>query len=173
MDVCKTNKSNDYSREFEQIYRIYGQQIQGYFAYRCPSIQDAEDLTQEVFLKAFLHLDQLQNTTNLSGWLHQIAHNIFASSYRRQRVQTVSYAEYLPPGSNQQGRTDEALALTEWWEVFRCVVGAYSLDYWIVLWSVAGYNSNEIAAMLGTSSQTIRHRLYRVRKRMQAAIPNR
>lgn len=173
MDVCKANHSYDCSREFEQIYRVFGQQIQRYFACRCPSTQDAEDLTQEVFLKMFLHLEQLQDTTNLSGWLRQIAHNTYVSGYRRQRVQTVPYAEYLPPVSDQQGRSDEALALIEWWEVFRSVVGAYSMDYWIVLWSVPGYNSSEISAILGTSSQTVRHRLYRFRKRMRAAVPSR
>lgn len=173
MKISKEYQNDNATVPFEQIYHAYARYILSYFTCRCPSVQDAEDLTQEVFLKVFLHLEQLQDTMNLSGWLRQIAHNTYVSSCRRQRVQTVPYAEYLAPDTRQQSRTDEALALIEWWEVCRCVVGAYSMDYWIVLWSVSGYNSNEIAVMLGISSQSVRHRLIRLRKRMQAAVPNR
>lgn len=47
---------------------------------------DAEDATQEVFVRALTSIRELRSPAALGGWLRQIAHNVCVDSIRRQKV---------------------------------------------------------------------------------------
>ncbi len=57
--------------------------------YRTRSKMDAEDLTQDVFLKAFKNLNQLESPQQFRSWLYQIAINRVRDHHRRQRVKAL------------------------------------------------------------------------------------
>lgn len=52
---------------------------------RVASLEDAEDLVQDILLKAARHTDQLQSESRLQAWLYQIARNAIADYYRASR----------------------------------------------------------------------------------------
>lgn len=161
------------SEAFTQIYISYQAYVLSYLRTYHINQQQAEDLAQEVFLKVYLHMDQVQDIVNIRGWLRQIAHNTFVSNFRKQKIQDIHYSEHLTSISCLPCENDAGFTMIEWLDVLHRAVGACSIDYWLILWSFAGYSSKEMAAMLGISSQSVRHRLYRLRKRMQASVPNR
>ena len=51
---------------------------------RCPSVEVAEDLVQEVYLRAWQHLDELQDTATAYTWLYRILLNLIADYYRKE-----------------------------------------------------------------------------------------
>jgi len=72
---------------FRQIHEEYGRRILN-FIYRLVDVrEDAEDLAQEVFLKAYAEIGRLQDTERFESWLYRIARNEVYQSYRKKRGQ--------------------------------------------------------------------------------------
>ncbi|OBF33002.1 hypothetical protein A5724_20475 [Mycobacterium sp. ACS1612] len=60
-------------------------QIMARALYMARSRQDAEDLTQEVLLRAYAGFDSFREGTSLKAWLYRILHNTWISQYRKSR----------------------------------------------------------------------------------------
>jgi RNA polymerase sigma-70 factor (ECF subfamily) len=72
--------------------------------------QDAEDVLQETFLKAYRSLPEFEGRSSLSTWLYRIAVNEALMLTRRRRPDSVSIDE---PGETEEGET-EPLQITDW-----------------------------------------------------------
>jgi RNA polymerase sigma-70 factor, ECF subfamily len=72
---------------FRRIHEEYGRRILN-FVYRLVDVrEDAEDLAQNVFLKAYADIGRLQDTGKFESWLYRIARNEVYQSYRKRRAQ--------------------------------------------------------------------------------------
>lgn len=72
-----------------EIYNLYFKKIFRFIFYRVSHKQVAEDLAEEVFLKAFTKLSDIADNSSFQGWLYQIARNLVIDYYR-QKKQTVA-----------------------------------------------------------------------------------
>src|SRR5437763_17100867 len=71
---------------FTQIYHLYLDRVYHYLRVRTPTPADAEDLTQQVFLRAWEALPGYQaRGVPFAAWLFRIAHNLAADHARRAR----------------------------------------------------------------------------------------
>ncbi|MEU5973375.1 RNA polymerase sigma factor SigE [Streptomyces sp. NPDC047315] len=146
-------------------------------AYRLTGNQhDAEDLTQEVFVRVFRSLSTYTPGT-FEGWLHRITTNLFLDMVRRkQRIRFDSLgddaAERLPSRepSPQQAFNDTHFdadvqqALDTLAPEFRAAV---------VLCDIEGLSYEEIAATLGVKLGTVRSRIHRGRSHLRKALKHR
>lgn len=75
---------------FERVFQIYERAIHVYIEHIMGDHQDANDLTQDTFLKAFLALPQTRTDgpLNLTGWLYRIAHNVCLDELRHRKLVT-------------------------------------------------------------------------------------
>ncbi len=69
-----------------QIYELFFEKIYRFTFYRVSHKEVAEDLTEEVFIKAFGSLHQLTDSTSFEGWLYQIARNKVIDYYRSKKL---------------------------------------------------------------------------------------
>jgi RNA polymerase sigma factor (sigma-70 family) len=138
--------------------------------------QDAEDLTQEVFVRVFRSLSSYQPGT-FEGWLHRITTNLFLDHARRkQRIRFDSLPDDVGdklPGllpSPAAGFDDHSFdadieaALHELQPDFRVAV---------VLCDVEGLTYEEIAAVLDVKIGTVRSRIHRGRSMLRKALAHR
>lgn len=146
--------------------------------------QDAEDLVQETFLKAYKNFSSFKQGTNLKAWLYRIMTNSYINSYRKaKRRPQESSAEdltdfqlYTTAGHDSTGLESaevEALkampnstiseAMNDLPEDYRMVV--YYAD-------VAGFAYKEIAEILDVPLGTVMSRLHRGRKLLRQALKN-
>ncbi|WP_434596101.1 RNA polymerase sigma factor SigE [Streptomyces sp. A5-4] len=146
-------------------------------AYRLTGNQhDAEDLTQEVFVRVFRSLSTYTPGT-FEGWLHRITTNLFLDMVRRkQRIRFDALgddaAERLPSRepSPQQVFNDSHFdadvqqALDTLAPEFRAAV---------VLCDIEGLSYEEIAATLGVKLGTVRSRIHRGRSHLRKALQHR
>ncbi|WNI29442.1 RNA polymerase sigma factor SigE [Streptomyces sp. ITFR-6] len=146
-------------------------------AYRLTGNQhDAEDLTQEVFVRVFRSLSTYTPGT-FEGWLHRITTNLFLDMVRRkQRIRFDSLgddaAERLPsrePSPQQVFNdthfdADVQQALDTLAPEFRAAV---------VLCDIEGLSYEEIAATLGVKLGTVRSRIHRGRSHLRKALKHR
>ncbi len=90
-----------YLRHLDAIYR--------YVYFRVGNVEDAEDLTEQVFLKAWEALPGYRQRGNpFSSWLYRIAHNVVVDHHRRQQT---ARAVPLPDGNGGGWETNEPTTL--------------------------------------------------------------
>jgi RNA polymerase sigma-70 factor (ECF subfamily) len=161
---------------WEEIVRTHSARVYR-LAYRLTGDQhDAEDLTQEVFVRVFRSLSSYQPGT-FEGWLHRITTNLFLDQVRRKRrirfEGLEDDAHERLPGrepSPAQVFDDRHLdadiqhALDALPPEFRVAV---------VLCDIEGLSYEEIAATLDIKLGTVRSRVHRGRSRLRAALEHR
>ncbi|HYH35603.1 MAG TPA: RNA polymerase sigma factor SigE [Nocardioides sp.] len=155
-------------RHSDRVYRL---------AYRLTGNRhDAEDLTQEVFVRVFRSLDTYTPGT-FEGWLHRITTNLFLDQARRrqrirfdalsdERAGTLRSSAPAPDAamSDRMFDDDVELALASLPPEFRAAV---------VLCDVEGLSYEEIADILGAKLGTVRSRIHRGRAMLRRALAHR
>ncbi|MER6298398.1 RNA polymerase sigma factor SigE [Kitasatospora sp. NPDC001539] len=152
------------ARVYRLAYRLTGNQ------------HDAEDLTQEVFVRVFRSLSTYTPGT-FEGWLHRITTNLFLDMVRRrQRIrfdalgedaaERLASREPSPAQhfSDTHFDADVQQALDTLAPEFRAAV---------VLCDIEGLSYEEIAATLGVKLGTVRSRIHRGRSHLRAALKHR
>ncbi len=132
--------------------------------------EDAEDITQDVFLEAYKRLSTLRRWDNFYPWLYSIASNQCKNFYRarKRRIDTVSFDEHTDNHQADMDAHTEKLkneqiheALNSLPEIHRQV---------LVLRYMAGMRSKEIAQTLRVSPNTVNQRLMRARTQLKAVL---
>lgn len=78
VERAKTDKD-----AFGQLYERYYKRIYDYVYYRTGNVDDAEDLTARIFMRAMRHIGRYQDQgVPFSAWLYRIAHNLVANWHR-------------------------------------------------------------------------------------------
>lgn len=146
------------------------------------SSEDAEDLLQETFLKAYRHYASFEPGTNLKAWLFKILKNTFINEYRRRKLAPpqVDFADVeetfetvLLKNDPAKHRTpeDDMLEATLDAEV-RNALRALPHNYKVVvlLADIEGYAYKEIADILAIPVGTVMSRLYRGRRLLEQSL---
>ncbi len=153
-------------QHFGRVYRL---------AFRlCGNRSDAEDLTQEVFIRVFKSLDGFK-PGSFEGWLHRITTNLFLDQVRRKKRIRMD-----PMGETDTGFADRSelsspersfehhnldldiqAALNELAPEYRAAV---------VLCDIEGLSYEEIAVTLGIKLGTVRSRIHRARAQLRKSL---
>ena len=80
--VLKARKGN--LESFENLVFIFEKSVFGYLLYSTGRKEDAEDLTQEVFIKVYKNLKSLDPNLNFKAWLFKIASNTLIDWWRKK-----------------------------------------------------------------------------------------
>jgi RNA polymerase sigma factor (sigma-70 family) len=161
---------------WEEIVRTHSARVYR-LAYRLTgNPHDAEDLTQEVFVRVFRSLSTYTPGT-FEGWLHRITTNLFLDGARRkQRIRFEGLADEMAhrlPGSEPtpaQAFDDSHLD-----DDVQAALKALSPEYRaaVVLCDIEGFSYEEIAATLGVKLGTVRSRIHRGRAQLRSALEHR
>ena len=149
-------------------------------AYRVTrNLEDAEDVTQTVFLKAFSRLDGFEGRSKFSTWLTSIAVNESLMLLRRRHGVTVSLDEPAQrDGSGALEVPDErpspesVCSLKESRGILLAALDFLrpSLRTVLILRDLWGYSEKEIAQALGVSSAAAKTRVHRARVALRARV---
>lgn len=144
--------------------------------------QDAEDLVQETYFKAYKYYDKFEEGTNLKAWLFKILKNTFINNYRKKKLEprSVEFSEIEesferivrhdpddqrldPEAQYLSGVMDDGVkrALDSLPHDYRMVV---------VLADLEDFSYKEIAEILDCPVGTVMSRLYRGRKLLEKAL---
>lgn len=137
---------------------------------------DAEDLTQEVFVRVFRSLHTYTPGT-FEGWLHRITTNLFLDQARRkQRIRFDALSdERAARLASTAAQPDAALADQVFDDDVTQALAALPPDFRaaVVLCDVEGLSYEEIAEILGAKLGTVRSRIHRGRSMLRAALAHR
>jgi RNA polymerase sigma-70 factor (ECF subfamily) len=137
---------------------------------------DAEDLTQETFVRVFRSLAQYSPGT-FEGWLHRITTNLFLDMVRRrQRIRFESLADDADdrlPGRevSPEQVLDEAGLDADIQQALDALAPEFRAA--VVLCDIEGLSYEEIATTVGVKLGTVRSRIHRGRSQLRAALRHR
>ena len=160
-----------------QLYEQYRRPIHSYIYRLLGSLEDADDVTQEVFVRACTSWNGLYERENLSSWLYRIATNLCVDMLRRRK--RISWWPLLPRYRNDDGSAEEVNAdlapfladsggipeIAER-ELIHLTLAQLPADYSVVLVLSAaqGVPYQEIATIVGISPNAAATRISRAKK---------
>jgi len=162
---------------FGELYLLHMDAIYRYVYFRVGDANDAEDLTEQVFLKAWEALPRYKQSGNpFTSWLYRIAHNVVVDHHRRRKP-VVS----MPPPGKGEWRSKEPTALEQVIEAEETAALAAAIaqlpedqQQVIILRFIEGLSHAEVARIIGKSEgacRVIQHRaltaLHRLLTRVQ------
>lgn len=77
------------SKAVIQFYKSYSPKILSYLTRKLPRLEDAQELTNDVFLEAIDSLSLLRKEQSTMSWLYRIAHNKMVDFYRKRKIKSV------------------------------------------------------------------------------------
>ncbi|MHB1295488.1 MAG: RNA polymerase sigma factor [Anaerolineae bacterium] len=148
---------------FEQLFAEHRQALLNYLFRLLGDKAGAEELTQEAFVRAYQALPRLEQSSNYRAWLYRIATNLAYDHLRRARlvrwVMLKPWHSRGPAPDGTIGNVQEALDRLP-----------PALRAPLVLYSVQGYSTAEIAEMLGISEGATKTRLCRAREKLRVIL---
>lgn len=170
---------------FELLVNERSGEIYGLLYRLTESSEEARDLTQETFLRAFQSISHFRGESDLRTWIYRIAINQARNRWRwwrrRRRDMTVSIDAPLPNGTSSlagtlksdDGRNPETDALAHERErALRKALGSLKRVYReaVVLRDIEGFAYEEIAVALDISVGTVKSRLARGRQELRRKL---
>lgn len=154
---------------FAELVERYGIRLFKFLRYKTNNLQDAEDLVQESFVRAYENIQRYRCSWKFSTWLFTIATRLAYSHFRRSRsFQTVGEIESSGPEPGQmvvEKETQQSL-----WALAR----GLSMNQYQALWLKYGQDMSikEIARVLKKSQVNVKVLLYRARINMAKRLQN-
>ena len=165
--------------EFESIHTAFRPMIHRYLT-RLVGPEEAEDLTQEVFVKVSQALNTFRGESQLSTWIYRIATNTAMDHLRRpsSKRSVLPTEEKDVPGDEDAGPIDNKplldtlLIRKDMNDCIRGVVDSLPADYStvLVLSEFEGLTNSEIAEIISISLDTVKIRLHRARTKLRKAL---
>ncbi len=155
---------------FASLFDRYGKQV---YAWVCRVIQnreDAEELTEDVFVKAFQHLESFRGESDFLTWLYRIAYNLSISAVRKKKVeylaiedsQLSNVSEEMIQDQLGQADSSERLDLLDW-ALEQLPPDDRAL---ILLFYKEDKSIEELTQITGLSVANVKVKLHRTRKKL-------
>ena len=175
--LVQAAKSGDLEA-FSQLVKRYDRNIFRIAQHITHNEEDAQDVVQDAFLKAYQNLEQFQGNSKFSTWLVRIAVNEALMKLRRRRSdRTVSLDEDVETEEGTMPREvadwspnpEQLYGQSEWSEILKKTIQGLPPGFRtvFVLRDVEGLSTEETAEMLGLSIPAVKSRLLRARLQLR------
>jgi RNA polymerase sigma-70 factor, ECF subfamily len=153
---------------FELIMRRHNQRIYRTVRAIVRNEVDAEDVMQQAYINAYVHLGQFEERASFSTWLTRIAMN---EAFARMRPRPLRIADDLDETAMEQIQStdpdpEQQMAAAELRVLVEAEIAALPESYRVVLMlrEVEGLDTRDVAECLGVSEDVVKTRLYRARE---------
>ncbi|MDR3250886.1 MAG: sigma-70 family RNA polymerase sigma factor [Tannerella sp.] len=159
---------------FAPLLERYGKQVFSLVVKIVENREDAEELAQDVFMKAFRSISAFRGDSSFSTWLYRIAYNMAVSATRKAGVMYVPVDDEMmertadEPEDDFDGEADSPARL----ECLNCALNSLPPEdrAMITLFYREDRSMGEIAVITGLSETNVKTRIFRIRKKLFVLI---
>jgi RNA polymerase sigma factor (sigma-70 family) len=180
LTVVKQVQAGDVAA-FDRLILKYRERVFGVVYNLTANREDASDLTQDTFIKAFQSINRFQGHCSYFTWLYKIAINTTLSHLRKNRARSFfSLEKITEDGTNTQvidqltdkKGADRDACLQELKEKLNEALQKLSIPHRtvITLFEIDGLSHSEIAEVMGCSEGTVRSRLHYAKQFLQGEL---
>ncbi len=167
---------------FDQLILKYRERLFGVIYNMTSNREDASDLTQDAFIKAFQSINRFQGQSSFFTWLYRIGINSTLTHLRKNRLRTFFSLEKVDEEDRQSAEVIEALTdksgaerdvfVHELQEKLNEAMQKLSIKHRTVvtLFEIDGLSHQEIAEVMNCSVGTVRSRLHYAKQLLQAEL---
>jgi RNA polymerase sigma-70 factor, ECF subfamily len=164
-------------RALRELFDMYKDRVYSLCRHMSGNAEDAEDLTQEIFVSAFEHLSGFRAESAFGTWLYRIATNQCLNRLRIRTRETASFLnlperEALLP--DQGPSPEDRVVRKELQQRMALAIAALpeSLRAVFVLGTLEGMRYKEISEICECSEEAVKMRIHRARKQVRDKIKN-
>jgi RNA polymerase sigma-70 factor (ECF subfamily) len=156
-------------KAFTEIVSRYGDMVFTLVRKIVSTREDAEDITQEVFIKVFQSLERFREESNFSTWLYRIAYNTTISELRKKKLFFVSSADDNAILATDSDNTDDIEIKLQYLET---ALKRLSSDeaFLITLYYMDEQSIDKISKISNLSISNVKVKLHRIRKKLTLEI---
>jgi len=177
--VTKKSQAH-YDEVFEKELLPHIDPLNTFAFHLCYNDEDAADLVQETYLKAYRFIDKYDEGTNAKAWLFKILKNAYINQYRKKskRPKKVDFEEIISYQDNDDASISSYNDLRE--ELFENMMGdevtnainSLPIDFRtvILLCDVESFTYEEISKIIDVPIGTVRSRLFRARNMLKEKL---
>jgi len=139
--------------------------------------QEAEDATQEVFLKVFLKTEKFRGESKVSTWLHRIAVNLCLNRLRRNKYARFFSLDFLLEKGNQPAQEPGKRPLAQLSRAEDKTIVDQAIDSLpknqriaVILNHFMDFSYKEVSETMGLSAASVRSLLFRAKKNLQKKL---
>lgn len=188
-DFYKVSTTSPKEREtyFNDKFFPHLNTLYNYAFYLTKDEEDANDLVQDTFVKAFRFMDNFQEGTNEKAWLFKIMKNGFINDYRKKSAKPLHYSfdniiETNDGDSNEEGANQnlDGIEVRDNTDYFKSMMGdevtsaleRLPADYRqiIILADLEEFTYEELSDILAIPIGTVRSRLFRARNLLKSKL---
>jgi RNA polymerase sigma-70 factor, ECF subfamily len=157
---------------FEELYLLHFDRIYGYLQMTVANRHDAEDLTNQTFVKMIESIDRFEwRKVPLSAWLFRIAHNLAIDHFRARRRWQPEEEPPEPPGSEVRSAEEQALAAIGEESMLAMIEGLSEDQRQVLtLKFVFDFSNAEVGTILGKSEGAIKSLQHRALGSLQRRL---
>ena len=162
---------------FGHLYKSHSKHVYSVCLRMLKNTSDAEDLTQEIFLRVFRKIGTFRGDSGFSTWLHRVTVNAVLMYLRRKkptelRAESLDAAEANPREPREAGPGDNSmLGAIDRMNLIRAIRGLpRGYKKFFLLRHVIGYEHQEIARFLGCSTGCSKSQAHKARRRLRSLL---
>lgn len=162
----------DYNKqEISNWYEEYSESIFKYIFMMVKEFYQAEDLTHETFVKAYVNIQSYNRDSSPRTWLYSIAHNVTIDHIRKQRP-ILLFKEVFPNKKDEDPLPEEAIVIKENAKELHAALGTLKASYReiIILRKIHGFSISETMVILRCSESKVKSTLFRAMKAFEKKI---
>jgi RNA polymerase sigma-70 factor (ECF subfamily) len=158
----------------EVLYLMHFDRIYSYLQMSVGNRHDAEDLTNQTFVKMLESIDRFQwRKVPVSAWLFRIAHNLAMDHFRSRRRWQPEEEPPEPPGSEERSAEEEALHSIGRQSMLEMIEGlSQDQQQVLTLKFVFNFSNGEVATILGKTEGAIKSLQHRALGSLQRQLTN-
>ncbi len=156
--------------KFEAIFKSHYQKVfrlcKGYFT---GNEALAQDMAQEVFIKAWQHLDNFREDAKLSTWIYRITVNTCLSEKRKAIYKREQKGIHFTEQEEETFNDEKEQQLEA---LYQCINKLQDLDKMIIMLVLEAAAYHEIADVTGIKEASLRVRIHRIKKQLTKCVKN-
>lgn len=159
---------NNKTSQFESLHKQYFSMVlQMCLGFTQGDYDKASDLSQEIFIKIWKHLDSFKGLSSYKTWIYRITVNTCLQLIRKEKKNNTLSIDNTHEQFIEESKNDETEASKS---LYKAIGQLNELDRLVIMMVLEGQHYDDISEVLGIEQTNVRVKIHRIKKRLKKIL---